>query len=659
MTKYSNTRKIIKSILLLIIPFILLALITNATEQSIKADDMGDEEIVVTPKHKPNPPPKKFIDIWMTNGYGLQPNPNYYTTVGDEVVIRTDAGRSIWSVMGGLFDSPHYRWYQTTDGKKWTEVSKSNNGHKKNFSVTPTKVGTVWYQLDTQYYMNITGWMGLKTHIYSNVTAVHTLPDPVDALELDVTVDDNYLYNTDEEISNTTYAHATPTPANATGKITWSVDKPELATIDPDDGKITANKKRLSGTVNVKAKMTNPNTEPIYGDTDVEIGGGLDDQTVNSGEDATFTLRGDTGGDGDDDDNSGSVTIDWYRTRPGEKETKVATGQSISYTEEKATMADNGSLYRAILTFKAGISKKTLTSNKAALTVIPSSEPEIEISNKITDESYPHVENTDHLLYDVVNGDTVTYQDSVTNISQDGPLFDANYVIPLRSGTQINSVKVDDVELSADKYSTIFENTTSTDNLVINLDTISADSSKKIEVNTTVLGILQKTSLSFTPYIYGNDGNEKVYRQEGSTEEMHYITDQIHPTIDTMDFGAINAYSRNKLKHRPDNMNNPNNVVNIDDQRRDKHAMKVFVEQNTDFTSTDGDILPASLRYYENGNYANILNNKVKISETEVGTELDSIAWNKEDGLLLHIDGGIMVAGKYNAVLTWYFENSL
>jgi len=657
MKKNRSTKKFIRNILFIFVPFMLLVLVTTSTEKNLKAEN---DEIVVTPKNTPNPPPKKFIGIWMSNGYGLQPNPNYYTTVGDSVTIRTDAGRSIWSVMGGLFDSPHYRWSQTTDGKKWTDVSKGNGGQKKNFTVKPSKVGTVWYQLDTQYYNYLTGWMA-KTHIYSNLTAVHTLPDPVDATDLEITVDDEYLYNTGEGISNTTYAHAMPTPANATGKIKWSIDKPELATIDPDDGLITANKNRLSGDVLIKATMTNPNTGPIEKEKKVTIGGGLDDQSVKSGEDATFSLKGDTGGDGDDE-NSGSITVDWYRTNPGEtKETKISSGQSTSYTVKNATMADDGALYKAVITFQVGLSKKYLTSNKAKLSVIASGKPEIEITNKMTDDTYPHDENSDHKLVDVVNGDSITYQDTISNISQEGPLQNSSYVLPLRSGTQINSIKVDGVELDDSQSDIIFDNDTDTDDLVINLGTIGSGVSKNVEVNTTVLGIMEKTSLEFQPYIYGSpgDGSGSTYLQKGAEEELHYITDKIHPNIDTMDFGAINAYSKNKLKYRPDNMNNPNNVVNIDDQRREKHAMNVFVEQSHNFTNTNGDVLPASLRYYEDGNYQNILNNKVKITQSDVGTELNSIAWNKDEGLLLHIDGGHMVAGLYTTVLTWNFENSI
>jgi len=648
MRHHKHAKRIIKNFLLLIIPFILLAMVTTSTEKSIKAEN---DELVVSPRKTPNPPPKKFIGIWMTNGYGLQPNPDYYTTVGDPVVIRTDAGRSIWTVILGVFDSAHYRWWQTTDGKKWTEVSKSNNGHRKNFEVKPDKVGTVWYQLDTQYYTYLTPY--LKTHIYSNLTAVHTLEDPVDATDLTVTVDDDYLYSTKDELSNTTYAHAHPDPANATGKIKWSVNDTSLATIDPDDGHITANKNNKSGDVEVIATMTNPNTAPISNHAIVTVGGGLDDRKVNSGETATFELRGDTAGDGDDG-NSGSITIDWYKN-----EKKISSGTADSYTTSNTTMADDGSLFHAVINFKKSGITRSITTNQAKLTVIPSSEPDIEITNNLINKSFSHEKNDNNILNDVTNSDNVIYQDTITNISDDGPLKDAFYVVPLHSGTQINSVKVNGETLSAEKdYTVIFNSDTDTDDLTIELNTMNGKTSKDIEIDTTVAGVLNTYSLEFKPYVYGFDSENRFYSKEGTDETINYLSDKIHAQIKKIDFGQITPYSKDTLLHRPQELNE-SNIVDVNDQRRDKSALKAFVSQKEEFLNDNNDILPASLRYYENGSYQNVLGNQVKVSETDVGSKLSSLAWKKEDGLLLHINGNHLPAGQYSTTLTWTLESSI
>lgn len=646
---HKHVKKIIKIFLLLLIPLILLALTTNSTEQTIKADR---EEVVVIPKNKPNDPPKKFLGIWMTNGYGLQPAKDSYTSVGIPITIRAKAGRSMWSVLFGAWDSPHFRWSKSTDGKNWTDVSSNDNGHNRNFTITPNEVGTTWYQLDTQYYATSL----LKTHIYSEVAAVHTLADPIVAEKLNVTVDDDYLYNTSDNFSNTTYAHAVPVPEYATGEVTnWTVDKPELATID-EDGEITANSNGLSGWVEATATWKNTYGGEIYGSTSVEVGNGIDDQTVKSGQTATFSLRGNTGGSGEDED-SGTLTIEWFKNGKS-----VASGKEMSeYTTPKTTMADDGAMYHAVLTFKKGIfgsAKKT--TNKARLTVLPLDDPDIQLTNKIVNNSFVHENNTDNHLINVVNGDSVTYSDNLFNQSTEGPLNNAYYVIPLYKQTQVNSVTVDGTILAKDDYTIGPNSDTGNDDLIIKLGDIAPQSSKNISVDTTVKNITGPTNLKFTPYIYGdNKAETSVYRKNGTPEIIDYISDLIYPNVQNIDFGSITPYSKNKLLYRPKKINNPNNIINIDDQRRDKDSVSVYVAQYNDFINENGDTLPANLRYYEDGNYKPIYNNKIKIHESDTGSNLSSIAWNKEDGLLLHIDDNLMTTGKYTTTLTWSFENTL
>jgi len=656
--KYKHHKKIIRIILLLLIPLITIILNYSQEQTTINADD---ETVVVTPPNTPTKPPKKVLGIWMTNGYGLQPNSDYYTVVDSPVTLKTDAGRSVWNAIAGVFDGDHFRWSQSTDGKNWTAVSEGDGGYKKNFTVTPTKVGTVWYQLDTQYYNYLTGWL-LKTHIYSNVAAVHTLSEAVNATTLTVTSDDDYLYNTSDQLSNTTYAHAMPDPANSTGNITWSIDDPTLATID-DNGLVTANSNGLSGTVTVKATFTNNDDSEIYGYVKIKIGGGLDDQTVDSGDAATFTLLGKTGGtgDGDDEDNgTGTVTVDWYKYAPGAtKGVLVSSGDATSYTTPTTTMADDGSYFQAIITLSTSKGSKTITSNKAKLTVIPANNPNINITNKLTNDTYQQNDNTDQHLLDSTSNDSITYHDNLTNQSSDGVLKNGYYVIPMLPNTKVNSVKLGDQVLTSDDYQIIADPDTAADDLVINIGNFSTNESKDLEVNTTVPNISSKNNFKFTPYVYGTNYDGTVYRNDGTDEEIDYITNKISPNVQDIDFGTVSAFSKDTLKYRPDNLNSPNSIVNVDDERRDKKALKVYVTQNSAMTNDNGDVLPASLRYYSDGTYSDVLNNKTQIDQTDDGTALKSINWKKEDGLLLHINDNYLKAGKYTTTLNWSFEDSL
>jgi len=114
------------------------------------------------------------------------------------------------------------------------------------------------------------------------------------------------------------------------------------------------------------------------------------------------------------------------------------------------------------------------------------------------------------------------------------------------------------------------------------------------------------------------------------------------------------------LKYRPDEINNPNNIVEISDNRRNKDAMTVYVSQQDEFThDISGTVLPVSLRYYQSGSFQNIINDKIPVSSSKIGDELASIAWNKAEGLLLHVDDSPMFAGKYSTSIIWHFENSL
>lgn len=643
--------KTFKFLLLLIIPIILLNLSTSLPDE-IKAQDTK-EDIEVTPQFKPTKPPKKFIGIWMTSGYGLQPNANSYTVVNKPVTLRTSAGRSIWAVILGLFDTPHYQWWKTTDGKNWTEVPKGDSGKKKNLTITPTEEGTVWYQLDTQYYTIPT----IKRHLYSEVAAVHTLPEEVNAIKLDVTTDDDYLYNTSDEISNTTYAHAVPTPENATGVISWSIDDTSLATID-EDGLITANKKDRDGVVTVTGTMTNDDGSSVSGTAKVRIGGGLDDQTVKSGQSATYTLMGNTGGDGDDE-NTGTITIAWYRYEPGStKRTQVASGKDDFYTTNPTTMDDDGAYYQAVITLKSGSVSKKLTTNKALLTVIPSG-PELEITNKIQNLTYNHSDDTDNLLNNVVNGDQISYHDNIYNKSPDAELIDGNYVIPLHDKTIVNDVRLNGVPVEKEDYSIIHDDDNNTDNLVIKIGNIGKQETAAIDVFTTVAGISASEEFNFTNYAYGSTSDEQIYRQEGVQETINYAIDSFSTDIADIDYGWVGPSNQNLLQKRPAELNLPNNIVNVDDQRRDKTALKVYVSQVTDFINDNGETLQAVMRYYENGSFTDILNAPVLISETTSGEELNSIGWMEEDGLLLYVNNKFTSGGAYQATLNWNFTESI
>jgi len=349
------------------VTFVAVSMLGTFSIQSLNVNAAALGTPLTNSLYTPTPAPDKFLNIWNSNGYALQPESNTYTVVGNPVTLNTDAGRSVWSVMGGLLDAPHYRWYKSDDGVNWSAVPDWQNGHRKHFGVPTNQVGKTWYQMDTQYYNYLTGW-ALKTHIYSDVAEVNIVNTPTNANGLSVTSDSDYIYNNGNGQNNTTFAHATVNPVSSTGKVTWSVDNTNLATVD-STGKVTANNNNLSGVVKVTGTFHNMDSSFVVGTTYVEVGGGIADQTVQSGQSATFNLKGDTS-TLTGLINQNRAKVQWYKKAPGTiKEEYLGQYYNDSYTTNVTSVADNGAQYRAKITLRQGYSDKTIYTNWSTLHV--------------------------------------------------------------------------------------------------------------------------------------------------------------------------------------------------------------------------------------------------------------------------------------------------
>ncbi|APU70993.1 hypothetical protein [Companilactobacillus crustorum] len=643
-------------LLLLLISCIFFSFEKNVA--TVKADTQ-----TVTPYATPTSDPIVFLGIWFTNGYSLQPESDYYTQIGQSIIIHTSASRSIWTVLTGLADSPHYRWFESTDyGKNWSSVSEDNGGHRMNFPVTPKTAGTTWYQLDTQYYTLLTPF--LKTHIYSKVTAVH-VKDPVNATKLNVTADNDYIYNesSSDLAQNHTFIHAYPDPADATGKITYTVDKPNLASFaaDIENGGTTNQlvaKAGAVGKVRVTATMQNPNGTTVSGYKDIQVGGGLDDQKVRVGQPATFKMHGNV--DGTNSNANGCIQIKWYKYDKDGNKTTVATSNSsnyqdyVDYTIPKTTMDDNNTQYQAQITVSllgGIIQTDSLTTNKANLTV--ENDPDISITSKVVNNTYDDGTNTDDLLNKVTNNDQVSYEFDLKNNNDNSVLTEGNYVIPLHKETKVNKVELDGNKINSDNYSLIDDSDENSTDLVISgLDFDNSIKSHQVTVDTTVSGINNKEKFKSTPYYYGNDYGTTVYRKEAIQHEINYVNNDLNATVSNLNFGTISSGVKNHIQYRSDEENLPNNIVNIDDQRRDKKAMKVYVSQPKSLGNS------LSLRYYENGKYTNLSKSNLLINAFDKDN-VSSIGWKKDDGILLYIGNTNPIAGKYSTELDWTFDDSI
>lgn len=661
--KKSKRIRIIGLVILALFSYVVLA----KHFKDVGAIDEATTTTEIKPYEDPTGDVRKFFGIWMTSGYSLQPKPNNYVLVNKPITLYTDQGRSLITRLATLLLSSKYQWFETTDGKKWSKVSRKNGGDKKNLTVTPDTVGTKYYQQRTAWYVQILGsdpafW---DPKIFSHVAAVHALPTPVDAESIEVTTDDDYLYNrANEVVLNQTYARAEPTPADFTGTITWSVDNTNLATIDKNTGLITANTEGRSGPVKVIATVDNPNGNDFSEHTSITVGGGLEDQTVKAGKTATFDIQGNIG-ELDDDDGEGNTsdyTVKWYKKDPITKvETKLNVDpQSLSYTTPETTLDDDGTLFRAIIKVNYGNKSYVYETNEAMLYVIPDGGPNMELTNQLTNETYNDGSNTDTMLFDVINNDVVNYSDTVTNKSTSGTLSNATYVLPLRKNTRVTSIKVDGAEIATDKYKiNINKQTNNTDLLIPDLN-FKINESHKIEVSTTVADITAKESFQVIPYIRGTDDDGDDYQKTGRDEFINYSTNDIKTETKPINYGTINTISTNPKIARQAELNLPNNVIEIDDNRRNKTPVTVTLSQNGEFIEDKtGSILSGHLRYYQDKDSKNLLIEPTVIGQTKQDEALQSIGWDKDNGVLLYMESKWNSAGTYKTVLDWTIQDSI
>lgn len=650
-------------LIILIFISILSASSFNRRYKKVNAEEAEVTE--VTPYKKPSGNAKSFLGFRTRSGYILQPADKTYIQVDQTKTLNADARRSVIAQAIGIpFPSRRYQWYKSTDGKTWAKISKKEGGTNKKLSLTPTETGTTYYQLET-YWTDLIGLTRTK-QLYSNVAIVYAVPEPVDATSVEVTTDDDYLYNSVNDIVNIeTYAHAIPTPANFTGTVSWSIDNTNLATIDEEDGLITANTNRLGGIVTVTATMHNPSGKDITGSTEVLIGGGLEDQTVHAGNTATFDLRGNIG-DLDDEDEDGSdgesdYTVKWYKEDPiTHSRTQILKDQpqALSYTTPVTTLDDDGTIFLAIIQVKYNGKTYSYTTEDAYLHVLPEGGPSLELHDSLSNETFHDQNDTDTVIFGVNNGDLVRYKDTVTNESTSGTLKEADYTLPLRKGTQVASVKLDGKDTT--NYKLVDNDDTNSTDLVISGLNFKINESHAIEVDTTVTGIDSKTSYTSVPYITGKNDDNNTYQKFGADETLNYTTNSVVVNkVNDIDYGTINSISSSKTLSRPDELNLPNNMIEVEDMRRYKNPLTVTVSQDAPLQTKAGDVFAGQLRFYNNGQYTNLLEEPAVVAETGKDEELVSLGWDKDNGILLYLESKWNVAGVYKTQVNWTISDSV
>ncbi|GEO58771.1 hypothetical protein [Companilactobacillus bobalius] len=597
----------------------------------------------VTPYRTPTADPIILLFIWLSSGYNLQPE-NQYTYVNNSKTLYTDSGRSVVDALLGLLSSPHYTWYQSTDGQTWTQMSQTT----KELTVTPTKVGTVYYQQMTRWYGLVPGL--LDTIVYSKVAFITTFPSPINATALDVTANDKYLYN-NQSSAMTTYVTGTPTPIDSTGNITWKVSDTSLATVDSRTGLVTANTTGKSGTVRVTGTMTNSNGTSVGGYVDIKIGGGLDDQTVDEGKKANFTIQGTF--------DEKPTNVVWHKVDAAGKDTVVTNSNSdvLTYTTANTVYAtDNGTKYYAVVTVTSGDSTTTVTTNKANLTVRKNVVPDVSVNNTIFNSSYEDHNSENTTINNVAENDKIVHRINIKDGNLNSVLTRAEIQIKLPKSSVIDNVKVNNQNFT--DYTNVAD-PNNNQGTILTLRNLNFVITKEfaIEINSTV-GKNEALSFNSTVSANGYDTSGNLLGQyiPAQSLQLNFADNSINLQANDWSYKTINSYTENSLIDRSKMENSHLEVV---DKRRNKQALTLYLSQREPFKSDEKE-LNSEMRYYQrDGSYQVLNENGTLVSETTTGQTLDSVAWQDHEGPKLYIGDGVHDAGNYTTQLEWSLVESI
>lgn len=627
-----------KLLMVMLLSMIMILSFFSTTKDS--ADIARADDTEVTPLFKPSPDPVKILFVYWTSGFTLQPT-SQYTYVGQPVTLNTDTVITLLDSVTGLYRYK-YQWYDSADGLNWGET---NSATKKDVTIDPTEVGTVYYQ--QTYTRNVI--LGNRSGYYSKVASITTYPEPKDATAVDVTVDDDYLYNSLEEPA-TTYARAKPDPYDSTAKLSWSIDDTSLATIDSKTGLVTANNSGKSGVVHVTGTLTNSDDSIVEDSEKITIGGGLNDQTANEGDSATFKILGQW------DEKPESIV--WHKVANG-KDTTISDASDLSYKTPATSMSDDGSQYYAVIKISQDDANgkpqiTTITTNKAKLTVIPSTLPKISFKSNIYNLTNDDHNSDDTGVHGVIDQDEIVIKGSVKDENQYSEMTDGLIKVKLPANMTPTTVLLDGQ--AYDDYSLVADPTDANvrDLRIHNID-FSQNRSHDFEIQVPAAS---NDNLQFvtTPSLDWQKSNAKDTdgTYSGNPLSIDFSDDKLTAQANDISYGTLKFQDAGKdINGNVNGTNNTDkNLLSVQDNRRNKVATQIYLSQKNPFK--DGETtLPAELRYYYQGQYRLLNENDTLISSSSSGAKLDSVGNDLDQGLRLYVNPGNFRPGSYSSDLVW------
>ncbi|MFC6176217.1 Ig-like domain-containing protein [Companilactobacillus huachuanensis] len=600
----------------------------------------SDSKATVKPQFTPTSDPIIILFFWLTSGYNLQPS-NQYTSVNKSKTFYTNSGRSFLASL--LPGSPHYTWYKSDDGVKWSALDVTD----RDLTVTPTKVGTVYYQQKTDWYLAFPTL--LDTIVYSKMAFLTAFPNAIDATKLTVTADSNYLYNNQSQ-KDTTFARAEPEPSDSTGDITWSSDNTDLATVNKNTGLVTANNSGNSGTVKITGTIANNNEQTVSDTVAIRIGGGLDSQVVNEGEDASFEIQGHF--------DQKPTTVVWHKVSTSGKDTIVDNnGNDMSYNIKTAAYSDTGSKYYAIMTIKSGDNVSTIMTNQATLTVIRNIVPNLTIANTVFNNTRDNHNDENTILNEVSKDDNLTYKVNFTDANPNSEMMSgvAGLKIPRTFG-------VTDVQIDGVTTNNIREINDPDDSqgsiLIINYIDFSKVKNHVLVVDGTMGDIGAALSYTSNVEFYGLDSKgDPIIQINGQPDlKLNFANKLLILTAHNWQYQTVNSTGHNRLLRR---IKMAGNALDVSDNRTEKNPSKLYLIQNEPLKSGN-EILNSEIRYYKkDGSFEILTEHGTLVEKTADGDTVQSISWGSNEGPLLYIDAGKVNKGNYSTELEWSLVQSV
>lgn len=635
---------------LFFVPILILLslLLLSGQNTVVQADEALDKQNAINYKRATPHPTKEYL-LWKDNGFNENPISDYGMTTDGNTYIHTNFVHTI--KLADLWGkSPQYIWHMKVDNEDW-KTDYSSTG--PNISVQSSKPGIIRYQLEV-VFRNIS--------YYSDVATVHIQSKPVNAKKLDIEVTSKYLYNLPNNslTNNTAHAIAKPDPSTATEPVIWTTSDPSKATIDKN-GLITAvpdnGKNDIPNQYNIFyiiGTIINKDGSIAVGQKLMSIGGGIYDQTARAGERATFTIQGFEVQSRDN--NEPKLTVNWYKK--GVKNPLTNSNEDpFSFTTDPLTSKNDGENYYAVISLSNN-PKSSLTTGFGALTVLPAIDSQVQLTDEIHG-SFNDPANNNSEIHSVVNGDTVTYKYHLNNSSK-RDLHNTVLSTHLRLGTEITGITVDDIPITEGKDYTVSDHLENRNRLLeINIGRLNIDEGGDVVVTTKVQGVTDKTFFESKPSFIGLDSNNNPVQSIGSILTVDYISNQFIPKFKDIQFDSIYPFEEDVLKHRSLQTNAPNDIITIDDQRRNKSPVCIFLKQPVILNDEKNNHLAATLQFI--GDQTDIpqpIQNKFPIAHSTINQPMKSISWKRDKGLLLHIDKKNPVPGIYSAKLTWIIQDS-